>query len=203
MFVGGVERNLSSKVDEVFDSMYIEASLLKSKYKDVSSGIIIDQSKYDHVLKSLMEIFCVSSSGELIELLNSLNTSNAPCVHIKFMFDKFNLSDHLIAAIDDYTKRYNLKVIESTYDSLYEIANHNSKFRPDVNELINEIHKSRFAVETNAGNYTPIGKSAGLASLNQIIKSVSRLEKIHETMLPIIKKNFELISTLCCKIASS
>lgn len=202
IFYGGVERNMSSKIDEIMDSIYLEASVLKSKYKDLASGIIIDSVKFKHILSSLMSLFKAESPEELIKILNTLNKSKAPCVHMKFIFDKFNLVS-VQNAVSSFMSRHGMVEKSSMHDSLVIISTEYPEFKSLVDELFRNIHLSRFEESINLDEYVDINYTPGAATVAKIMQAISRLEKIHKVMTPIIKKNFESMSLLSSKLESS
>lgn len=201
VFFGGVEYNLSDKIEEVFDSLHSESSLIRNKYKGVISGIVIDEKKLKHVRDALMRMFVAEDFSELIATLNKLNESKAPCTHIKFFFDKFKLDEHLMKAVDDYSERHGLKKLDSTYDSLWAIANNDTDLKCDVREFVKSIHLSRFvpAAPRFAG-LSAYKKISEQPEMSEVMSALERLETLQQILLPEIKKNFNQMNILAEKI---
>lgn len=201
LFIGGVEKNMSDKISESLDSIYLEASMLRKKYKDLTSGIVVDSSKFEHLLGRLAGLFGASSGPELVSILNELNKSNVPCVHIKFIFERFDLKN-IRGAVSEYLSRNGMEPGRTMYDSLVTIAERERKFKPYVDDFFKAVHLSRFEVSSPVEKYEEISYAPSIVCVNKIIKAVARLEKMHEAMLPVIKKNFESMSLLASCLSS-
>jgi len=196
-FIGGTERNLSNKIEEVFDSLYLSSNTLLSKYKDISSGKVIDKYKSDHITAKLVEIFKAIDKTDLINMLNYLNNHSKPCVHIKFIFEKFDLTKHIDDSVSAYLSKHGIVNTGSLFDKINSIVAHENKIKPEMAELINAIHLSRFDVDANLRKYVNLEPNA---DIGQIFASISRLEILHKSMYPIIKKKFDKLSALASKI---
>lgn len=195
-FIGGTERNLSNKIEEVFDSLYLEPNTILSKYKDIASGKVIDKNKSDHIIAKLVNIFKSIDLNDLINTLNHLNASSKPCVHIKFLFKKFGLDKHIEDAVSSYFAKHG-EGHGSLFDKINTIVSHHDELKPDMSDLLNAIHLSRFDVDAGLKEYKQLPQNA---TIDQIASAIYRLEKLHTAMTPIIKKKFDKLSALASRI---
>ncbi len=203
VFVGGVERNLSDKIDEVHDSLFLESRFLKAKYKEIHSGIVIDSKKFDHVLERICDIFGVNGHEELAILLDGLNRNNIPSIYCRFIYDKFGLSTHLSESVIGYLTKMSIPIPQNTYDCLSIVVEKNPELKPEFDALIKSTHESRFPLEMSLPEYEPIGdQQSGSVKLKKIMAAIDRLGLMHQAMSPIIKKNFNSMSKLASRIAS-
>ncbi len=203
-----VNCNLDSKISEIYDSIYLEVESIKTKYKEIVKGIVVDESKYNFIVSNLVKAFKCQNKKELYGLLNILNSSYSSDKHIKFFLERFNLSKHLYDSIDLFMKK---NALDSTnlFDDLYNIyeiikktknTNMTDEYKKYLDNLISAVHKSRFdnnCIEKDKIKKIVLDESInGLISINNIIKSIDNVYSIHMCMFEEINNFYKIISKI-------
>lgn len=191
-----VECRLDNKISEIYDLIYLETETIKEKYKGIVKGIVVDKKRYDHILHSLSSAFKCNGSDELITLLNNLNSSLSANEHIKFFFERFELSSYLYYSVEKMLKSLNPPVdsknlYDNLYSILYSIKNTNpsvaaeleieiksfvkkaydSVFEPDCVSSLKKKYDKPYIIEDSS--------IKGIKELNSIVLSIDRLHEIH------------------------
>lgn len=191
-----VECRLDNKISEIYDLIYLETETVKEKYRDIVKGIIVDKKRYDHILQSLAAAFKCNGSGELIALLNKLNSSLSTNDHIKFFFERFELSSYLYYSVEKMLKSLTPPVdSKNLYDDLYSIVYsikninaaaaaeletelksfleraYSSEFEPDYVYSLKKKYDKPYIIEDSS--------LKGIKELNSIVVSIDRLHEIH------------------------
>lgn len=191
-----VECRLDNKISEIYDLIYLETETIKEKYKGIVKGIIVDKKRYDHILQSLASAFKCNSSDELIALLNSLNSSLSASEHIKFFFERFELSSYLYYSVEKMLKSLNppadsKNLYDDLYSILYSIKNTNPSVAAELEIQLDSFLKKAYesGFESNCLSslkkkydkpYIIEGSSLkGIKELNSIVLSIDRLHEIH------------------------
>lgn len=203
-----INSNLDSKISEIYDSIYLEVESIKTKYKEIVKGVVVDENKYNLIISNLVKSFKCQDKKELYELLNSLNSSYSSNVHIKFFLERFNLNSHLYDSIDLFMKKNNW-VSTNLFDDLY-IINENIKKTKDtisaikykkyLDELMTAVHKSRFkntCIKKDKIKKIVLDESInGLITINNIIESINSVYSIHICMFEEINEFYQIISKI-------
>jgi hypothetical protein len=192
-FVGGTEHTLEDKIQEIYDSIYLQVDLVNDNYSEVIKGIIVDPAKFEYVTSKLVGAFKEESIETLSALLERLTASNVPYVHIQWLFCNYRLNDHLLNAVDTYFKR------EVT--DIYGALNNVPQVRNELDALVWATHKSKFAVSVDTCK-DKITEQSGSVKLIQIIKKIKKLHELHESMQPIINDVYAKESELASKLVS-
>jgi L-2-hydroxyglutarate oxidase LhgO len=192
-FVGGTERTLEDKIQEIYDRIYLQVDLVSENYSGVIKGIIVDPAKFEHVTSKLVSAFNEESIETLSALLDRLTASNVPYVHIQWLFCNYRLNDHLLTAVDTYFKRE----VSDIYTALSNIP----QVRKELDGLVRATHKSKFAVKVETCK-DKITSQSGSVKLIQIVQKIKKLHEIHESMQPIINEVYTKESELASKLVS-
>ncbi len=199
-----VNCNLHSKISEIYDSIYLEVDSVKEKYKDIIKGIVVDKTKFEYILSSLVSIFKCNSVEELVQLLNELNSSFHTSPHIKFFLNRFELSKHLYKSIDKILSSTGTASV-SLYDDLYFISSHysNKNLLDLLNKFVDRVHLCRFENEEMAefkknnpsSVFINMEKNSlkGAVELNRIILSIDRLYELHRSMFCDINEVYKIM----------
>lgn len=201
-----VECNFGNKISELYDSIYIEVETIKERYNDIIKGIVVDNNKFDHIVKSLLNTFKVKNCKELIKLLNSLNASYAPSIHIKFFFDKFGISDDLITSIDKKLKDINKKNI-NLYENIISIYSYyNDKELEKIFNLFVKSVENGYLENPKLKKNHPnniiisLDECKNNKDLNQIMFSIERLQLIHTFIISDITEIYKNMNNITNKI---
>lgn len=203
-----IECNFEDKIAELYDTIYIEVDTIKERYVDVIKGVIIDNNKFDHIIKSFLKIFRTKSCEELIKVLNDLNTSYAPSVHIKFLFDKFDISDNLNTSIDKKLKDINKKNT-NLYENVISIYSHyNDK---ELQEIFNKFVESvengyieniKLKKDHPENVIISMNECKTSKDLNQLISSIDKLKIIQKYIISDICDIYKNMNNITNKINS-
>lgn len=203
-----VECNFGDKISELYDTIYIEVETIKERYGDIVKGVIIDNNKFEHVNKSFLKIFKVNSCKELIKLLNNLNASYAPSVHIKFLFDKFGINDDLNTSIDKKLKDINKNNI-NLYENIISIYSYynDKELQKIFNTFVESVEKGSNEDSKLKKNYPnkviiSLDECKNSKDLNQIISSIDKLQLIHKAIILDITSIYENMNNITNKINS-
>lgn len=201
-----VECNFEDKISELFDSLYIKVEAIKEKYVDIISGVIVDKTKFKHIMTVLMENFNVKDCNSLKLLLNKLNTTNLPITHVKFFLDRFNLSDDLNNSIDKKLKDMNKKNT-NMYENIISIYSHYKD--KELKDLFNKFVKSVEAkqkendlLKKNQTDLILLDVCNNHKDLTKIIASIDKLQSKHKLLMADITEIYKYINDMTNRINS-
>jgi len=199
-----IKSNLDSKISEIYDSIYLEVESIKTKYKEIVKGIVVDEKRYNLILNNLIRAFKCLDKKELYELLDKLNSSYSADKHIKFFLERFSLSKPIYDSVDLFMSRHNLEPT-NLFDDLNTISdiirksdtqNIYSKYKKCLNDLIMAVHKSRFenkCINKPKKKILLNDSVNGLVSINNIIESIDNIYNMHICMFDEINNFYILI----------
>lgn len=191
-----VQCNLGEKVRELYENIYLEIDNIKSKYKEIIKGIVVDKKKYDHVLLSIINIFNSNSSEDLIEKLNRLNSSYNAFIHYKFFLQKFKLEEGLHKSFKSVLSKYN-KSPSGVYEDMHTIYNlakskkykRAEELKKNIYSFENLLYSSKFDSiyleeykKNNKPYVIPKITLKGIVELNSIVESIDKLKGIHNAL---------------------
>lgn len=186
-----IKLDLSDKLTEIYDSIYLEIDNIKTTYKSICKGVIIDNNKFQHIVKKILDIFEVSNYKDLIICLNQLIEDDTVATHANFIFSKLKLSDMLYSSVNTYLKLINIDYSNlDLLEKLYIIKNHinTNEFNKEYNKFIDITYKSgliNLEVKSNFGlsrEYIDIKELRNYSELNSIMSSIDLIKKKHNIM---------------------
>ncbi len=201
-----IECNFEDKISEIFDSLYIKVEAIREKYMDIIDGVIIDKTKFNHIISVLIETFNVKDCKELILLLNKLNSASSAITHIKFFLDRFNLSNDLNVSIDKKLKDMNKKNT-NIYENIISIYSYYNDKK--LKDLFNKFVKS---IESKQNENTLLKKNQDLndlllleecknsKELTKVISSIDKLQVKHKIIISDITEIYRNINDITNRI---
>jgi hypothetical protein len=201
-----VECNFEDKISELFDSLYIKVESIKEKYVDIINGVIIDKTKFNHIMTVLMENFNVKDCNSLKLLLNQLNTTNLPITHVKFFLDRFNLSNDLNNSIDKKLKDINKKNT-NMYENIISIYSHykDKELKDMFNKFVKSVEskqKENDLLKKNQDDLILLDSCNNHKDLTKIIDSIDKLQSKHKLIMSDITEIYKYINDMTNRINS-
>ncbi len=181
--------DLSDKLCELYDSIYMEIDNIKSSYKEVCKGIVIDSKLFNHIIQKLQDLFNASDYEDLASVLNTLCLDNKISTHANFLFSKINIQSQFEQSINSYLKKNNKQVSDDIVDNIFLIKQleNNHKFNKLFDIFLHNTYTSRFA--------HPKAKSSAIISLDEL-RSCKDIAKILSAIEAIKKKHMEMYDTI-------
>jgi hypothetical protein len=203
-----VECNFEDKISEIFDNLYIKVEAIKEKYIDIINGVVIDKTKFNHIMTVLIETFNVKDCKELILLLNKLNSSNLKITHIKFFLDRFNLSNDLNTSIDKKLKDMNKKNT-NMYENIISIYSYynDKELKNLFAKFVNSIEskqKENIVLKKNQSDddLIMLEECKNNKDLTKIITSINKLQSKHKIIILDITEIYRNMNNITNRINS-
>lgn len=197
--------DLSDKLSELYDSIYLEIDNVNNTYKDICKGIIIDNKVFNHILNKLMNLFDCSDHTEFYNKLNMLSLDDKVSTHANFLFSKIQVQQQLDDTLKKYLNSKNVNVSQDVVDNLFSVKQieyvSNNTRRGEFDKLFNSFlentYRSRYE-HNKAKNedrfIISIDELRSCKDLSNILKSIDNIKKKHMKMFKEIEKLY--ISTL-------
>jgi predicted NAD-dependent protein-ADP-ribosyltransferase YbiA (DUF1768 family) len=196
---GSFTMDLSDKLAEIYDSLYLEIDNIKNSYKDICKGIVIDNTRFQHIVNKILKIFKVDSYEILINTLNRLMEDDKLSTHANFIFSKFNISDMMFNSVDQYLTAKKLIISDDLIENLYTIKiNMNSQeYSKHYTSFIDTTYNSGFInneCKLIEKKYIKTKELRNCLELNSVLDSIQLIKKKHTIMFNDLKELY--ISTL-------
>lgn len=194
--------DLRDKLQELYDSIYLEIDNVNNTYKNVCKGIVIDNKVFNHIVQKLISIFDCLTYEEFYTKLNMLSLDNTVSTHAKFLFSKIKVQQRLDESLKKYLNKHSVDVSDDVVDNLFSVKQieynlNNTKFDKLFDSFLENTYKSRFIHEDASlvdKTIISVEELKGCKDLSNILTSIDNIKKKHIKMFKSIENIY--VSTL-------
>ena len=203
-----IQVNKDTNIDYMMSIFKDNIDLLKNKYSDNISGIIINKKINDHIINQLYEFFnpecennykCDQTKflSKLVTEINSRNLNSNGYDQILHIINKNKLTNPLINAIKKNMEKNKLQYKNELYENITNIAKYikSKKISNLLDNLYNEIE--------NVPNVNIYNKIEETSTLNEIFLAVDNVIKINDSIKNNLNNIYSIILLLTNEIVNN